>query len=331
MQTIFFPMTYIPETILSAASTCFLHVIAYQPTRTNIPLHMRAYADKGLLDICIPVNHDEEEIETALKEHRNRASLHRGGLLNYFKAQRDTVPFFNETSPAQIKAEVLKQGAWKGPDPLFNARVFLQIAQEYDLKSEEINRELVSADLTEQNLIRILKGGPTVSVDEISGFNARVMSDSAEYMVEERIIAWARLFQKNQESGIGEFPRLFITHSRAAMEFLIDQSISAEIVLHIKAIPVQTSASGEIEKWRNRLDEVLDMLAQNSGAMSLDDVPNFPAAGDARHTFDLSIYRVDKFPLVLWTPCHGTGKKPADAGIRPKSTARTLLGLICIE
>ncbi|MFC1815958.1 hypothetical protein ACFL0M_08455 [Thermodesulfobacteriota bacterium] len=332
MQAIIFPVTYISEKTLAAVRSCFQNVIVYQPTRRQVPSRMQAWAQKGLIDIRIPVSLDENKLETVLKDYKNWVSLHPGGMLEFLNASKDTTPFFDETSSSQIIAEVKNTGPQKKPDPLFNTRLFLQIAQEYDIQSDEIIQELASSDRSEQDLMNHLIGEEADSIREIRGLGTRYHRDSAEYMLFERVLAWARLFQQDREDDSREMPRLFITNSPAALEFLINQAPATEMVTQIKSIPILPDSSKELESWHNRLSSALSRLAENTGLQSNDAGLRLPVTAESEPKVTFTLYRVpEESPAAFFARCVDRKITPGFLDNKSKDLNHTLLGLIKID
>ena len=162
MKPIYFPFTYISEPVLEALSAFFKQIIVYQPSSLNIPESMQKQADSGLLEIRIPVNGDENKIDNILKDYKSWANIHQGSEMAFFKTKPDIIPFFGEFSTSQIKADIKKkkqkQQNEKKQDSLLNARIFLHMAQEFDLQNLEINKALLLSEEKTLDLIDNLKG-----------------------------------------------------------------------------------------------------------------------------------------------------------------------------
>ena len=123
---------------------------------------MQKWAESGLIDIRIPVFGDENKLEAILKDFRIWANLHRQGTLDFLKAWSGKIPFFDETLVSQIRADISKRSgidqAPKESDDIFSARLFLHIAQEFDLHNIGLNQDLRSIETMEQDLFKSLHG-----------------------------------------------------------------------------------------------------------------------------------------------------------------------------
>jgi len=168
MKPIYFPFTYIPKPVAAAIYACFGKTIIYQPSSKNIPEEIHKLAGRGVLDIRMsenPGEKDEEKLSAILKEYNAWANLHQGSRgiqLDFFKAGRNKIPFFDDSSTSQIKADIKditgKNPTQKEPDSVFKASIFLSIAQEFDMQSDKIFRDMVSFETARKDLIKNLKG-----------------------------------------------------------------------------------------------------------------------------------------------------------------------------
>lgn len=332
MQAIFFPFTYISETVCAAVKTCFQQVRIYQPTRRLIPPQLLALSQKGLVDIAIPAEDDDNKIEILVKDFRNWAGLHRGGVLDYLKRQRGSTPFFDDTATAQIKADIDHPARVPEPqDPLFNARVFLQIAQAYDLESEEIVRKLVATNQAERNLFMNIIGEPEAPVQNALRPKTMEGIDSAGYMIPPRILAWAQLFLKDSAFDPAGKPTVFVTTHREALEFLMELAPAAEHILEVASLPIISCLSEGYADWQNGLSRILDTFPENAGAMAANLVTRFGGTDPSNPKVDLTIYRIPgESPSVLFARCVNHPLKGSERGL-PQERDYTLIGLVEIQ
>lgn len=164
MKPIYFPLTYISEATAAALASCFGQTAVYQPCSRNVPETMQKYAEDGVLDIRVPAKKDDERLEAVFNAYKAWAELHQGSELAFFKTRKDAVPFFGDTCPSQIRSELRKD--MQGPaeeqektDPLFNARLFLCMAQESDIRNIEVSRDMTAFESKERDMLNALKGG----------------------------------------------------------------------------------------------------------------------------------------------------------------------------
>jgi len=229
MKVIFFPFTYINNTVAEALNVCFGQISVYQPSSLDSSLIMN---DTNLISIRTPVTGDEDIIKRIIQDFKAWGDIHHNDEMEIIKFTGSTIPFFDDNSINQIKADIKKElsnSAEIEEDPLLNARVFLHFAQEFDKQNNEINQELFLCEELEQKFISDLMG-----TDENNATKNKVKEflpdSSGEFMIKQRINAWSRLFMHEQEVA-----PLFITTSRQAIEYLMDKAGGFEKILTINA------------------------------------------------------------------------------------------------
>lgn len=263
MKPIYFPFTYISEPVLEALSAFFKQIVVYQPSSLNIPESMQKLTDSNLLEIRIPVKGDENKIDDIIKDYKNWANIHQGSETAFFKMNPDKIPFFDDSSASQIKADIKKRSrkhqTEKKQDTLLNARIFLHIAQEFDMQNWEINKDLLSLEEKSVNLIDNLKGEDELSFRGNDRKKALKIDHQSDYMTIDRIVAWTHLLKYDQDTS-----GLFITNNRSAIEHLIEKTPEAKIVLNIDSIPLTNSDDEKREKWQNSLNEQLELILEDS-------------------------------------------------------------------
>ena len=273
MKPIYFPFTYISKPVVNALHACFGKAIVYYPSSNNIPEEAHKLSECGVLDIRIPVKKDEEKLSAILKEYDAWANLHqgsKGSQLDFLKTRRNKIPFFNDTSASQIKADIKniadENPARKKPDPVFNARIFLSIAQNFDMQNDKIVQDIASFETARIDLIKSLKGEDETSTlvpghqDEFK--TGRLADD--DRMIPERIAAWALLMCCDSSPHKGEKCGLFVTSSRQAIDCLLEKTPEAESVFSIDAIPMVDNRVAKTLKWPGDLMQYLDRVAESS-------------------------------------------------------------------
>ena len=276
MKPIYFPFTYISDPVAEALSACFGKTVVYQPSSKDIPEEIHKLAERGMLDIRISGNSekkDEEKLSAILKEYDAWANLHQGsrGLqLDYFKAGRNKIPFFDDTSTSQIKADIKdttgKNPARKESDPVFDARIFLSIAQNFDMQNDKIVRDMASFETAQKDLIKSLKGEDEIS-PVVPGYQDKFKTGNLadyDHMIPERIAAWALLMWCDPIQCRNEMSGLFVTSSRQAIDYLLDKTPETENVFSIDAMPMVGNQVEKTAKWQKSLMEHLKIVAESS-------------------------------------------------------------------
>jgi hypothetical protein len=329
MKPLYFPFTYVAEPLADALGACFRQFAVYRPSEKPLPPHMLKWVQRGILEVRVPVRHDSQVIEGVMRDYRAWAELHHRGsgmrslFLNYLE---DAVPFHSDTSPSRIISEI-KGGSRNpnqatAPDPILQAVVFLEFAQEFDRQAEEISRGMNAADMTTRELILNLLGEGT-DAEPLSG-ECR-LPDSIEYMALERLRAWTQLL-----GGDRKAPELLITSSPSLLDRMLDQMPAAEQVFQNDSIPIEMVGAEAARPWQDelagRLTDLLDLdgdkAADFSGTISID-----PAPGPR---VSLRIYRIaGQAPLEVLIACNrAPGVQPADMCGAAATPRNTLLGCI---
>ena len=340
MKPIYFPFTCISDLSAEIISAIFGQIVVYRPSNQNLSETMQKMAKKGILDIQIPVKKDENKLDAILKDYKSWLNLHLGdkqGMTGFFKTHADKIPFFDDTITAQIRADIRKKVQPKQPetkpDPLFNARIFLSIAQEFDTQNWEINQKLFMVEEMQQKLIENIKGeidslyienaenNLLESCDLPEFYDPGAYDDPGAYMTADRIKAWSLLMQHDQqESG------LFITDSSSAFEYLIDKASRAEIIAGFDSIPLQKNSVEKADKWRDNFMKQLEIIARNPWPASTDKIagPSFAKNSDTKVSLTLAIVP-GKTPHEFFAGCCGYNQPES----KEKSQFQnTLLGLV---
>lgn len=293
MKPIYFPFTSVSKTAVDSINACFGQAVVYQPSQHKVPETMQEWAQRGILDIRIPVSGDEDRLDAILKDYRAWIDLRQGSDISVFRTQTETVPFFDDTRPSHIVADIkgnrrpaqtAQEEEGKNPDALFKARTFLQMAQEYDLQHFDIQQDLDLLKEMERDLLNNLKGEDAPHNGEGVGKAVSAMEDPGVYMTGKRIEAWTHLLAHDEEtSGV------FITSSPAVFEYLIEMVPEAETILNIEGIPVSDNPLGASEEWQNRLMDRLARLANGCRSEDQDETGPLPDASGSERKISLTV------------------------------------------
>lgn len=272
MIPIYFPFTYISAPVIKAMKSCFRQVIVYQPRSQGIPPHMRDAAEKGEMDIRTPVLTGEDRLDVLIREFKTWAQVHQGSELAFLKTHTD-LPFFDDTSALRIRDNIKKQASGKADpdpsDPVFSARIFLTLAQEYDAQQWEIDRGLETFKIMEQKLLKELRDEDEEMPGGIGGIRALTREDSGTQMTAERLSSWARLALN--DPGISP---VFATTSPAALDLLLDRFPRAVKAFEIGNIPADDMGLVDGEKWIKDLEAWLQKMLEGE---TPEDPPSCPA------------------------------------------------------
>jgi len=276
----------------------------YQISGTKIPEDMQELSQDGVLDIRIPLEVNGKFLDKILKDYRSWMNTHQGMETAVLKTMADEIPFFDESASSQIRADLKKTGkqipAEEKPDLLFYAKLFLHMAQEFDLQKNILNQNLKDIEAMEEDFMKNLKGEDD---DDQTRTTLRMVlekDDPGHHMTTERINAWVSIMLKDpQASG------LFITTSRAVLEHLIDIVPEMTEVIRLNAIPMGGVDDDEsVSNWQDSLIKSLEMLATENWPIPLDDMARPPEAPESEVSVELTIYMVpNKTPYECFADC----------------------------
>jgi len=292
MKPIYFPFTFITKPVCQTLAACFSQTAVYQISSINIPDEMQNWGKSGILDIRIPVKYDGDKLDAIVKQYRSWANSHQGSEMAFLKSRAHEIPFFDENSTRQITADIKSKGGRQNrsqekPDPLLNAALFLHLAQEYDMQNLTLTDDLQAVEAMEQDFMKDLKG-ESQDLDEEAALEKTLEAhDPGHYMTKERVHAWTRIMQRDQE-GSG----FFVTTSKSVFETLIDSAPEAELVGVLDAIPVVDNEVEVLETWRDELMKHLEMLATVVWIAKTDPIITAPEIPGFETTVSLTLYIV---------------------------------------
>ena len=331
MKPIYFPFTYVSDSVAESLSACFGQFIVYRPLDKNLTDQLQFWIDRGVADVRVPVAGNETELITAIKSYQTWADLHREGsreMAAIFRSNMDRVPFFNELSTRKIvediKANIPGDSDTQAPDFFLTARIFLYFAQEFDRQNQELTDDLIHHQQQEAELIRQLKMEEDPVAVELRNVPGQLPDPFADYMIPDRLESWTRIFCREQDlSG------LFVTHSTAVVEHLLERAPTATRVMHIKSIPSGKHPNAVRKSWQERLAlSLVRLVEQNPADVSSESMAplDFPADDN---TVSLSVYRVpDQTPYEFFTRCAEMDRPPVDAPDRNGKYKNTLIALV---
>jgi hypothetical protein len=328
MKPIYFPFTYIPKSAGKALSACFRQTAVYQISGTKIPEDMQELSRDGILDIRRPVEVNGEFLDKILKDYRAWVNNHQGTETAFLAAMANKIPFFEESASSQIRADLKKIGKQiplkEKPDPLFKAKLFLHMAQEFDLQQKGLDQDLMDIDAMEHDLMKNLKW-------EDDDDHARAVArrqwdkdDPGHFMTTERISAWVSIMLQDPQ-----VPGLFITTSRAVLEHLIETVPEMEQMICLDAIPLVVDKNETFSNWQNSLIETLEMLAIEDWPVSMDDMANPSEISGKETNVKLTVYIIpNKTPHECFADFVDTDVFQADSTKTSTRFKNTLIGLI---
>ncbi len=317
MKPIYFPFTFISEPVLTDISIFFPQTVIYQPSSGNIPEYLKKSTDEGLLEIHAPFGGDETRFHKLVREYREWLEHHKGSDTTFFKTRifdgvdLETIPMYSENSTSQIKYNIKKGDIEKQvqkPDAEFTARLFLLIAQEFDIQQDEFKRDLEHFQLMENNLFSNIRGEGEFSETSVKNTNTVISDDLGKNKTGQRLSAWLKIFEKEpivpDEFGSG----LFITSSHAVVEHIMELCPESELILSTGPVPVGARHPKKVQEFQQILKENLMRLSKNRFEKDLTPLPELTPTNNVFSCLNLFCFP-KKSPWALFKE---TLKQPDD-------------------
>jgi len=270
MKPVYFPFTHICEPLARRLCQLFGQMTVYLPMSDNIPGNMNQLQADGCIELRIPFPDDGDRLMILGRDFKTWGEQHYGegaSLKNAFSEG-----FYNQTFTAQIRSDILKHDkpVEASPDPAFNARLFLLMAQELDAQQDDLDRKLALSADAEQELFARMNGQ-----ERPDSFAKPIQStDYGSVMTESRLSAWSHLFCKDVPESC-----FLVTTSRACVGHMM------ELFPDIRQASVFENISRDIsDSERAALTQYLSALCQASDAgadFNLNPPPELKSAGNA--------------------------------------------------
>jgi hypothetical protein len=272
MKPIYFPFTFISEPELKDISIFFPQTVIYQPSSEKIPEFIKKSADKGLLEIHAPFGGDETRFDSIVREYRQWVEHHRGSETTFFKTRIfdsidiEPIPMYSDNSTTQIKYNIKKghgENQPKKPDEEFTARLFLLIAQEFDIQQYEFKKDFQHFQIMENKFFSNIREEDEFSETNIKNLKSVIVDDVGSNKTGQRLSAWLKIFEHEpvapDEFGSG----LFITSSHSILEYIMELCPESELVLSTGPVSVNDPHSEKIKEFQKILKENLRRLSEN--------------------------------------------------------------------
>jgi len=289
------------------------------------------WQNREVMDVRVPLAEDEKALKTAVKDYRIWADIHRKGLGEKavtLKTYLDSMRYDSEISSSKIVEDIKGKIRNHSDTPVrasdWAARIFLYFAQEFDRQNDELTRDLTRYDQQEEELIRRLKMDDDPVVDEFRTASTQLPDPFADYMISDRLEAWNRIFCQDPEIA-----GLFVTHSSAVMEHMLDRVSTAIKVIHLESIPLVKKKHGEQAPWQKimalNLGRLLEPQPLGSGD-GLIEQPDLPVSDTA---VSLSVYQVpDQTPHEIFCACSGIHRSAGAGTEGYRAFNNTLIALV---
>ncbi len=259
MTVIYFPYTWADASTIQAISAVFPRIAIYQPRDCSEPSSPYPFKETGNLEIRVPIIEDGKKIEMMVADYQSWARLHQGSDLRFLKVRQPAAPFIDHLS-SQIQSDILQyQDASAEPaaDPVFNARLFLEIAAAYDAQQAGLNCDLANVRILEKRFIAALGDAAEMEEPPPIGNLPLVQEDPADFMIAERLQAWSLLLLQDRRQRTANEP--WVTCRLSVIEW-IQNEIGMEQVLEINCIPIPKIIDENTRFWQESIQDYLAQL-----------------------------------------------------------------------
>ena len=272
MIPIVFPHTYLSSRLMLLLPAVFSRIGVYLPSDLNIPIPMQRWVDSGLVELRVPVSADKQRLAAVLKAFGSWASMQSGqpGIdIDLLKAYHSQKPFFDAPFASQIRTDIHrgmtpassdKNGKAAEAESLFNARVFLSIAQQLDEQADTLDRDYAAVDQRQQDLMRALHADDPPALSTPGNRGALRAGGQGQYMLAQRLRAWAQLAAADPALTGANAPALFVTGSREVLQGVVEQLPPDAAFDRSSGLRVPLEESDPLRDWRRAFSQALAAL-----------------------------------------------------------------------
>ena len=296
MIPIYFPYTYLSQQAMQVLTVVFPRLAVYLPSDLDPPVQMQRWAESGAVELRVPAAEGSQQLAAQLHAFRSWASLQSGrpgidaGLL---KAFHSSPPFFDAPFSSQIQTDIRSQvsGHQSESDEhtfestrLFAARVFLSIAQQLDEQADTLDQDFAAVGARQQKLLRELQSEDRSELTPPGYQSAAPAEDHQQYMLTERLEAWAQLASADPARQRPDDGALLVTCSREVLEQIADRQPQEAELYHLPKMQLPAESSEQMTSWCQSFGQALVSAA--AGQQKPAELPSVlsqppPAAPDA--------------------------------------------------
>ncbi|MCX5882277.1 MAG: hypothetical protein NTU74_10900 [Deltaproteobacteria bacterium] len=259
MTPIYFPFTWADAPTIQAITAVFPKIAIYQPSVCRAPSLLHPFEQAGKLEIRVPVTEDCQKLEMMVADFQSWARLHQGSDLAFLKTRQPAAPFIDHLS-SRIQSDILNyqdSPTNPAPDPVFNARLFLEIAAAYDAQQSDLSCDLAKIQNLEKRFMAALGDHADMEESVPLGNLPLFQDDPGTFMLAERLQAWSILFlQDLKQRTAGD---LWVTSRLSVVEWIRDEA-DMEPVLEINCIPIQKNFDDNTRFWQESIMVYLSQL-----------------------------------------------------------------------
>jgi len=281
MTPILFPYTYLSPRVLEPVSTLFGNILIYQPFDKLFPDDLDELSRSGRIEIRIPLKDNDKQLMAILKEYRTWADLHHISQREYHKITHNLNLSAQDPRSSQIRQEIRdRMSGEEKRDTLTlsdNARLFLALAQEFDMQQTGLSMEINQIQGMQQQLFKDLRGDGPDGSDSFSSAES-FQPDSHGYMTSERLSAWSHLMCHDTQPTC-----VFITTSSSAFQMVSEKAGLIRTISGFDKRPVDISHKENPWEGSQALTDYLDQLTKaEEGVLPVQPFEDMDAPGADR-------------------------------------------------
>jgi len=306
----YFPLTCISASVAEHLYRIFGGAILYQPVYRNVPEKISEFEKNGKIEIRVPQSDNEEQLVELLKEFKEWGALHQqdgASLKEFFKKGPGSEAF-----TAQVRTDILKDGnpADPAPDIGYMHRLFLMMAQDFDIQQIQIDQDMAATVDDELDLFTSMTGEEAALTPSQKLTN----SDCGAYMTDSRLAAWFYLLKNDDRP-----PVLLVTDSRSSLDVICEEIQEIIPVHKFESIP---TAPGDIQK--KAIDDYFKKLSSTPRTESDSIAPPDFEPDSGTDTVSMELFMLPrKSPEYIYNQL--TNDKDPASGLQPQNL-NTLIG-----
>lgn len=257
---IFFPFSHISQNQL-AALQAFFSSFAFFPASPDLEhsVRLKVLVNQGA---AVPVFSSREDlalVDRQFKQYMDWVKIHKGNEHNLRFLLKDNPYFTSDSDLTAIKSQIRGKREIIKPQPsprdvLLKDLLLLKMAEQCDRDNENTDLQLKSIEKNRSRMFSILLGEDDPMKAEAST-GTPVSPDAGTIMIRERIEAWARcMTQFNTVENAAESP-VFVTTSKAVVDYLGTISSDTINALDIDSIKVHENGCENKIGWQQQFFE----------------------------------------------------------------------------
>jgi hypothetical protein len=262
MTPIYFPFTWADARSIQALIAVFNRIAVYRPSVSNPISWMQPFLESGRLELRTPVREESDKLHQLAAEYRNWAQLHQGNDLLSMKTVQSSSAFLENFS-SNIQSEILHYSeSTQAPaaDRVFNARLFLEIAETYDAQQVELNRDISTIRTMEKKFMDALGDHEDWEEPVPLGNLSLIQDDPGNFMLTERLQAWSILCLQGMTACTEN--NLLVTFRSSVIDWLRND-FPMEPVLSISRMPLNLTQDDNTRLWQENVLSYLKKLSES--------------------------------------------------------------------